>query len=184
MLALRAAPAAASGGGEAGGIGSLVWPTINLLILIAALVYFARKPVQSFFADRRRAIQDELRAAADLLAQAEARHAECQSQLENLEAELDRLRAASQQMARSDHDRIVAEAEAAAERIRVDARTAVEQELRRAHEELREEAAALAVELAGERLREQVTEQDRGRLVDEFIERIEQDGSGSDAGRA
>jgi F0F1-type ATP synthase membrane subunit b/b' len=45
-------------------------------------------------------------------------------------------------------------------------------ELRRAREVLREEAAQLAIELAGERLAREVTDTDRDRLVDEFIDLI------------
>jgi F0F1-type ATP synthase membrane subunit b/b' len=39
---------------------------------------------------------------------------------------------------------------------------------------LRDEASDLAVELAAEMLREQVTANDRERLLEEFIQRIEQ----------
>jgi F0F1-type ATP synthase membrane subunit b/b' len=46
---------------------------------------------------------------------------------------------------------------------------------------LHEEAADLAVELAGSLLAEQVTDADRERLVTEFIERIER--SDAESGR-
>ena len=50
---------------------------------------------------------------------------------------------------------------------------AIDQELRRAREELRDEASDLAVELAAGLLRERVTDADRDRLMDEFIARVE-----------
>ena len=58
----------------------------------------------------------------------------------------------------------------------------VEQELRRAREQLRDEASALSIQLASELLRAQVTDTDRDRLLDEFTAKIEQpssNGSGS-----
>ena len=70
-------------------------------------------------------------------------------------------------------ERILAEARAAAERIRSDAQAAVEQELRRAQAALRDEAADLALEIAGRKLAETVGEGDRERLIDKFITRIE-----------
>ena len=51
----------------------------------------------------------------------------------------------------------------------------MDQELRRAREELRREAAELAVELAAETLRARVGDADRERLVDDFIVTIERE---------
>ena len=42
-----------------------------------------------------------------------------------------------------------------------------------------EEAADLAIELAGGMLRDQVSEADRARLIDEFIGEVDQPGQGS-----
>ena len=87
--------------------------------------------------------------------------------------QLAEIRETSRDRAEAEGERILADARAAAERIRNDARAAVGQELRRAREELRQEAADLSVELAAGILRGQVTPGDRDRLVDEFIEKIE-----------
>ena len=75
--------------------------------------------------------------------------------------------------AENERDRLLADARAAAERIRRDAQLAVEQEARSAREALRNEAAEMAVRLAGDLLKRQVTDADRSRLVDEFVERVE-----------
>lgn len=167
-----AAPALAAGGGDEGGHG-LLFPTINLLILVAVLVYFGRKPVQSFFAERRRTIGGELEAAAQLRQQAEQRHAKWQRRLADLERELAEIRATARERAESEREHILADARASAERIHRDATAAIEREVRRAHEGLRREAANLAVELAAGMLRERVGPEDRERLLDEFIARVE-----------
>ena len=73
----------------------------------------------------------------------------------------------------------MADATAAAARIRTDAQAAIDQELRRAQSRLREEAADLALELAAGKLKDQVGDSDRDRLIDEFITRIEPAASGS-----
>jgi F-type H+-transporting ATPase subunit b len=179
---LIATPAMASGGEDAG----LLYPIINFVLLIAALVYFARKPVLEFFNDRRGEIQNDLKKSSDLLGEAEAKFASWQRKLADLDQELETIRETSRQRAESERANIIADATASAERIRADATAAIEQELRRARGVLREEAADLALELAENLLQSQVNDGDRERLVGEFIERIEQpttSGTGEGADR-
>jgi F-type H+-transporting ATPase subunit b len=157
----------------------LVWRVLNLAILFAILYAFARKPLQAYFAERRDRIESDVQEAARLRKEAEERYAKWQRQLIDLDAELEKIRNTSAERAEAERRHILADATAAAERIKNDAQTAVEQELRRAREELREEAADLAIALAGESLRGHVTDADRDRLVDEFIDEIERPGQGS-----
>lgn len=171
LITLQALPAYASDP-SAGGLQALFWPAINLVILIAALVYFTRKPLQAFFEQRRSKIQGELQSAADQLATAETTYAKWQRRMIDLEGELDEIRATSRQRAEAERQQIIEDARAAAERIRRDATAAVELELRRARDSLREEATQLAIDLAAERLTREVTDADRDRLVDEFIDLI------------
>ena len=171
-----AAPAGAAGD-EGDALKEFFYETLNILILIAALVYFARKPIRTFFADRREQIDGELKSAAELHAEAESRYAQWQRKLAELESELDRIRTTARERAEAERERILSDASAAAERIRNEARAAVEQELRRARAKLREEASDLAVSIAADTLRDRVTPEDRSRLLDEFIETIERDGS-------
>lgn len=182
-LALAFAPGAPAAAAEGGGtLGDLVWPAVNLLILLAALFVFARRPIQDFFAARQDRIRDDLDAAARALTEAESRHTEWQRKLAMLDADIARIREQARERAEAERVNVLADASAAAERIRRDARAAVDQELRRAREELRLEAAELAVELAAEMLRARVNDADRSRLLDDFIETIERgptDGRGA-----
>ena len=179
--ALAAAGAAHASGGEHGGGGlrDLLWPLVNFAILVAVLVYFARAPIRAFFASRQGRIRDDLDAAARSLAEAEARHAEWQRRLVELDAELARIRAQARERAEAERRHLLADATRASERIRSDARVAVDQELARARAELRQEAARLAIEVAAEVLRTQVSDADRARLVDEFIDGIERGAGGA-----
>lgn len=162
---------ASGGGGDAGQL--VVWQAVNLAILIGVLVWFARKPIATFFADRRRGIQEDLATAARLLSEAEARNSELQRRLVHLGSEIEEIRETTRRRAEEESERILAEAGKAAERIRADASAAIQQELRRAQRELRDEAAAMALDAAAEILREKISEGDRDRLLDEFITRVE-----------
>jgi len=181
-ICLAAAPSLAAGGGDEAG-GGLFFPILNFVLLIAVLVYFARKPALAFFSERRDRIQGDLRSAAELKKQAEERYAKWQRRLADLETELASIRETSRERATTEREHILADARANAERIRRDASTAIEQELRRARARLREEASDLAIELAEGILREQVTEADRDRLLDEFVARVESSATDGDGAR-
>lgn len=183
LAALMPAVALAASGGDehGGGIRDFVWHSVNLLLLIVALVYFARGPIANFLNERRAKIEDGIQSAGRELAEAERKLAACEQRIASLDEEIDGIRSAVQRQAESERDRLLAEAHGTAERIRRDAVAAVEQELRHARAQLRAETVDLAVQLAGELLRSQVSDADRTRLVDDFVQRIEAPETG-DAG--
>lgn len=177
MLLLLPVPALASGGGEAEG-SSFGWEIANLVLLVAVLVYFGRKPVGSYLAERRGGIQENLASSQQLLDDAEGRLAEWSAKAAQLDQEVERIKEIARHSAEQERERILAEAERSAEAMRRTAKGAIDRELRRAEQVLRDEAADLAVELAEKLLKEQVSDADRTRLVDEFVTRIEQGAGG------
>jgi F-type H+-transporting ATPase subunit b len=155
-----------------GGLGDLLWPAVNLALLLAVVIHFARKPVQAYFAARRNEIKTDLEGAASQLSDAEVLYSKWQRRLVDLESELEEIRATARQRAEVERERILSDARSTAERIKLDGAAAVQLELRRAREELREEATRAAIELAAERLERGITDADQDRLVDEFIDRV------------
>jgi F-type H+-transporting ATPase subunit b len=175
LLALLVAmPALAEGGEHGGSEEGLLFPLLNFALLVGVLVYLTRKPIQAYFAERRKSISDDLEKSAELQRQAEERNAKWQRRLVELERELEEIRRLGRERADAEREQILADARESAARIERTARTAIDHELRRAREKLRDEASDLAVELAAGLLGERVTEADRDRLVDEFIARVEQ----------
>jgi F-type H+-transporting ATPase subunit alpha len=89
LCSLAAASAQASGGAERSQseiIRETLWQAFNLVVIVALLVYFARKPVSDYFAARRQGIQTQLSQAAELLSQAEHRNSDLQRRLVDLSA--------------------------------------------------------------------------------------------------
>lgn len=170
VLVLVASPAAASSGGETG---AFYWQVANFVLLVVVLVALLRKPMRGFFEQRRGDVGRDLDAASELLERAESRYSQWQRKLIDLDEELEKIRRDSRTRAQQEHDQIIADAHAAAERIQNDAGAAVESELRRARSDLQKEASDLAVELAEKILREQVLDSDRERLADDFIVQLE-----------
>jgi F-type H+-transporting ATPase subunit b len=154
------------------------YEVINLVLLIGALVYFARKPVQDYLATRRDTIAKNIASSEQLLRDAEQRLAEWNAKAARLDADVATILDSTRKSAEAEKAAILADAEATAARIRQSATGVVERELRAARESLRGEAAELAVTLAAQLLREQVTADDRSRLVDEFVARVESGATG------
>ena len=168
LLLARPASAAAEGGA------GVFWEIFNLALVIGVLVYFARKPVLAYLAERRSGIEGNIQSAEQVLSEAEARLSEWSTKVDRLDEDMATIREAARKSAEDERTRIIAEAQAAAQRILASAGDAVQAETRRAQVILREEAADLAVELAEKILREQVGDADQARLVDEFIAKVEQ----------
>lgn len=168
------APVLALASGE-GGVheSSLLWHAINLALVVGVLGYFARTPIRTYMAERRQNIEAGIEAARRELSEAESRLVACNDRVASLDREIEEIRRTVHAQAENERERLLADARVAAERIQRDAHAAVEQESRRAREDLRNEAVEMAVRLAGDLLKRQVTDSDRARLVDEFVERVE-----------
>jgi len=164
----RAAEEAAAHGSEHGSSFPF-WHAVNLALIVGVIFYFARNPIRTFMADRRGGIEHGIEAAQRELASAEQRLAECQQRLATLDREIEEIRRSVREQAEGERTRLLADARAAAERIRRDAAIAVEQEGRSARDKLRAEVAELAVRLAGDALERQVGDADHARLVDDFV---------------
>jgi F-type H+-transporting ATPase subunit b len=150
-----------------------IFEWVNLLLLIGVLVYFARKPVSDFLAGRRDQIAKNIASSEELLREAERKLAEWNAKATRLDEDVAAILESTRRSAEAEKATILADAEASAARIRQSATGVVERELRTARVALRKEAAELAVSLAASFLREQTTDADRSRLVDEFIAKIE-----------
>jgi F-type H+-transporting ATPase subunit b len=138
------------------------------------LVYFGRKPLADFLAVRRRSIVDGLEEAQRVEAAAKAKQQEYQSRIDNLDAEIEKLRADFQRAGMEERDRMVAEASRRAERMHAEAKFLVEQQLKTLREELTREAIEAAVGAAEKILRDRSTGADQQRLADEYLARLRQ----------
>ncbi len=173
VVAGAAAAAGDSDGEHGGGLANLLWQAANLLLIVGVLAYFARKPLAEYMQQRRQGIQESLETSARILEQAETKLSEWNERAARLDAELGEIRETSRRLAEEERDKILAQAQATAERIRNDAQAAVDQELRRARSVLSAEAAELAVDLAAKLIADKVSDDDQQRLFDEFLSRVE-----------
>ncbi|HTO55163.1 MAG TPA: ATP synthase F0 subunit B [Myxococcota bacterium] len=146
----------------------------GLLVLGGILVYFAREPLQTFMRDRSDGIRRQLEAARTALERSEAANAAIRARLGRIAEENENMVRQAAELAERERARALERAQGAAERVREEARRTADQEIERARAELQNEAAELAVSLAGELVRQNLTPDDERRLRSEFVTRIGQ----------
>ena len=145
---------------------------INLVIVISVLVWAVRKPLSAFYAGRSQSIRDQLDEAQQARLEAEAKLAEMQSRMSRLDDELRELKAAAEKEAQEEYERLIAGAERDGEKIVERARQEIEGMTRAAQLDLKEHVAELSVQLAEEKIRREITDEDRSRLFTHFVTRL------------
>lgn len=151
------------------------WGTIvNFTVLILLLGWVVKKKGNPALAARRAEIEAELAEAQRLRAEAEKRHMETATRLEKLDKEMLSLRADMIKAGEAERDRMVAQAEEKAARIRRDANFLIEQQIKQLRKELSEQAAIAAVAAAQDLLSEQTPDIDQKRLAEAYLARLDE----------
>ncbi len=176
--ALRAQESAAVAHGTAPGEEehgkTLAWMWANFILLAGALGYLVYKNAGPFYAGRSRKIRKDLIEAADLRKEADQRVAEIERRLANLEGEIAALREESQREATAETERLAAQTAADAAKIQAHAEQEIEAAGRAARVELKRYAAALAVDLAGQKIRGRMSDDLQDELVGNFVRKLDQ----------
>jgi F-type H+-transporting ATPase subunit b len=144
----------------------------NSAVLFGVLYYFLRKPMAAYLGSRGREIRNDLVTAAEMKQTATAQLAALEQKLAALPGELAALKVRGQEEIAAEEARI--EEAAAAERTRLleQTRREIDLQLRIAQRELVEHASNLAVGLAGDRIRANITPDDQSRLVDRYLQQV------------
>jgi F-type H+-transporting ATPase subunit b len=172
-LAPGIALASAAGGEESPwNAWMLFWRVVNTVALIALLIYFLRKPMAKFFAERKAQISKDLEEAKEQREKAEALLAEYEKKLAGMEKELEKLRAELQKSAAADSAKIMANAEKMSVSMVEAAKLAAEQEVRKARATLKNEAVAMAVQMAESLIREKINDADRKKIVEDYLVKV------------
>jgi F-type H+-transporting ATPase subunit b len=162
---------------------SLLWRTpdmptpfaavlFNTALLFGLLYKFARAPVAKGLVDRRQRIMRGIEEAAAMKEQAKRELDAYRSKLDNLDAEIERVKREMREGAETERQRILAEAAARRTRLEQEARLLVEQESKAVHEELTRETARAALRSARELLSANTSTDDHRRLCEEYLETL------------
>ena len=176
LLLLPVAALAAGGGGEHADSGvvlkDFLYRCFNFALMVGLLVYFVRKPIRNGLRNRREEIETMLADAQDAKEAAEAKYREYSEKLEKATEEIEGISAAIRREGEMERDKILAHARDMSEKILQEADARAANAVARAKDELRAEAAQLAVDLAEEYLKKEFSPKDQKRLVEEYMQKV------------
>lgn len=153
-------------------IWGFVGKLFNFAILAGTLIYLFRAPIAGYLDRRGGQIRSDLEAARAMEATAAQQIAEITARLQQLPSEIEALRARGSQEIAAEEARIQAEAEAERDRLLEQTRREIDLQLRVAKRELVSHAADLAVGVARERIKGQITDADQAALVDRYLSKV------------
>jgi F-type H+-transporting ATPase subunit b len=148
------------------------WKWANFAILAAALGYLIGKNAGPFFRSRSEDIQRGIREAAAVRADAEAKAAEIERRISNLNAEVEALRKASHEEIAREGERVSAETAQQIAKIQRQAEADIASAAKQASQQLKAYSAELAVKLAAQQIEQRMTEQNQEQLADAFVDDI------------
>jgi F-type H+-transporting ATPase subunit b len=163
---------AAHGAAHAPSITELLFPGANFVLFVSLLWWAGAGIVRSYLRDKRAAIVGALEHAACVKRDAERDHAEARALLARADAEAEGLRRDLRTAAELEQQRRRALAEASVARMKSDARIVAEQEVRTARAALREETVKAAVAETLAVLRRQIKGPDQERFIGEFVAEV------------
>jgi F-type H+-transporting ATPase subunit b len=151
----------------------IAYQTLNVVLMIVALVYFLKEPVRKFFLDKRSLFLSAAQKAEAARKAAEDEHAQIKVRLTKLESTADESVVRARAEAADMKKQLIAEAEVLSKRIRQEAEEAARNEVEKAKNQLRESLIRESLEMAKSQLASKVTPEDHKRLQTEFISNIQ-----------
>ncbi len=168
----------AHGAQHAGGAAQMKdfgWRVLNFAVLLGIIIWALKKAdIKGSLAARQADIAKSLKDAEAARDAAEAKLREYGVKLDLASKEIDELHAAIIREGEQEKNRIIAEATIAADKIVAQAALSAEQETVKARNELRAEAARLAVEIATGKLTGAIQKNDHDRFVGEYLDKVVQ----------
>jgi len=147
---------------------------LNAIILFGFIIKFAREPIARGLAGRRQRIMRGMDEAAAMLAEAKKQLEFYKQRIDNLDAEVERVRREMRESAEAERQRILTDAQARRARLEQEARLLVEQEMKAVQEALTRETAMAAVRSARTLLQQSTSTEDHRRLCEQYLEGLRQ----------
>jgi F-type H+-transporting ATPase subunit b len=147
----------------------LKWKWINFAILVGVLGYLIGKKAPAFFQGRTAGIQRDIREATRLREEAEQRAAEMERRMASLGDEIEKVRHGAKRQMAHEGERIRQETAQHIARVQHAAEQDISALAKHATQELKAYSAALAIDLAEQRIRTQMTGDSQNHLVERFV---------------
>jgi F-type H+-transporting ATPase subunit b len=151
------------------GSSELFWGWANFLLLAGGLGYVVKKNAGPYFAQRSLEIRKGMVEAEAARAESDAKVAEVDRRLANLQAEIEALRGNARQEAEADAERVRREAAAEMDKVQQHLTEEIASAGKSARLDLRRYSAELALGLAEQKIAARLTPETQDRLVRTFV---------------
>ncbi|MDR2367640.1 MAG: ATP synthase F0 subunit B [Deltaproteobacteria bacterium] len=149
-----------------------LYRVINFVVYVAILYFLLRKPIKNFLSGRRDNVARTLEYLETQSRNLSEQTGALTRQLDQLGQERLGILSQYERDGAKERDRIIAEAHRTAELIIKRAESAMDLEIKTARQKLTAEIGELAKNLAQEEIVEKITDDDRSRLVLEFVDKV------------
>lgn len=170
LFVMMAVPAVAAEGAAHGSfMSSWGWRIINFSILVFVIVYFGGKYMREYFANRTRKIEGAIENSQNAIEEAKKALAEIEGRIRNRQAEVDAILSVARENGEREKARLIAEGQKAADEIVKQAEGRIALEVKKAKDAIRTEAASMAVQMAEDLLKKNITAGDQKRMVENYL---------------
>ena len=150
----------------------IITQLINLLLLFLLLKHFLFKPVQNILNARQAEIDKSYADAETAQTRAEELRDEYEKRISDAKAEAADIAKAASRKAQAHYDEVVGTAKADAARLREKAEAQIEQEKKKAMNELKDEISGIVDLIASKVVEREIDEKDHEELISEFIKGV------------
>jgi len=175
-----ATAASASGGGGENQVemveffsSGFMWAVINFSLIAFLIYHFGKEPLKEALRNRQETIAKTMEDASAARAMAEEALEEARKRVAEKDSVVQEILNEASEKAERQKRALVEQGDRMSKDIVERAKISVDLELKRAKDELKAEAALLAVELAEKKIREETTAEDQSRLLREYIAGME-----------
>ena len=147
----------------------LIMRWVNFIILVAVIVKFARRPLADFISGKQDEVAYELKRLEEQKNEATERVQEVYRQLENSRERFEKIKARIVKQGQDRKLEIIDQAQNESRILLEGTRRKIDHQLQQAREKLRSEMVDGAVDLALERLPQQITEEDNQKLLEKYL---------------
>jgi len=170
LFIMMTVPAFAAEGASHGSfMSSWGWRIINFSILVFVIVYFGGKHMREYFANRTKKIEGAIENSQNAIEEAKKSLAEIEGRVRNRQSEVDAILCVARENGEREKARLIAEGRKVADEIVKQAEGRIALEVKKAKDAIRTEAASMAVQMAEELLKKNVTADDQKRMVDDYL---------------
>ena len=150
----------------------LLWRVLNFAVLLIVLIKALAKPIANGLRARQQSIKDNFTDLEERKAEADSAYQAYEEKLASIDQEISDIIQSAVAQGEAEKERIISEANRAAEDIKKQAEMAIQHELTEAKLQLREEVANQAVVMAEELIKKNLQDTDQVKLIEDYLAKV------------